>query len=66
MMGHVVLHRIVGGVAVVLGKHTLEVGFGHAGKADEVLAGKDEDTLIAEKSFKRFESGIIMTMSGSR
>lgn len=47
MVGHVVLHRIVGGVAVVLGKQGLEVGFGHGMPTVEV--GPFEDLEVTEQ-----------------
>ena len=60
---HLVFHLFIRINANELGEHGLEVSFGHAGEADEVTAGKDEDTLISEKSFKRFEPGIVETMA---
>ena len=50
---------------MVLGEHGLEVGFRHAGKANEVLAGEDEDTLVTEERFECIESGIVVPMAGS-
>ena len=47
VMGEVVLHRIVGGVAVVLGKHGFEIGFGHGMPAVEI--GPFEDLEVTEQ-----------------
>ena len=62
-MGQVIVHAGGGIDSVELGEHGLEVGLGHAGKADEVLAGEDEDTLVAEECFEGFEPGIVETMA---
>ena len=64
MVGHVVLHRIVGGVAVVLGKHGLEVGFGHGMPAVEV--GTIVDTEVAEQFTESFLACVIESMVGTR
>ena len=63
VMGHFVLHDLVGrtGINGVVGEHGLEVGFGHAGPADEVLAGIDGE--VCEEFFDGFEPVVIMTMS---
>lgn len=64
MMGHVVLHRIMGGVAVVLGKHSLEVGFGHGMPAVEV--GPFEDLEVTEQFTESFLACVIESMVGTR
>ena len=63
MAGHFVKHDFVGrtGINGVVGEHGLEVGFGHAGPADEVLAGIDGE--VCEEFFEGFEPVVIMTMS---
>ena len=64
-MGHLVVHAGGGIFTVVLGEHGLEVRFRHAGEADEVLTGEDENTEIAEFSLECFQSGIVVSMAGS-
>ena len=63
-MGHVVLHRIMGGIAVVLGKHSLEVGFGHGMPAVEV--GPFEDLEVTEQFTESFLACVIESMVGTR
>lgn len=62
MVGHFVLHDFVGGagVAVEAGEHGAEVGFGHAGEADEVPTGEDGD--VRDERLEGFESSIVMMM----
>ena len=62
-MGQFVLDLFIGFATCVVGEHGLEMGIGHAGKTDEVLAGKDEDTLVAEECFEVAQSGIVETMA---
>ena len=47
MVGHVVLILVEGGIAVILGKHGLEIGFGHGMPA--VKVGTIVDTEVAEE-----------------
>ena len=61
VMGHFVLHLVVGIDAGVLGEHGGEGDFGHAGKADEVPTGEDRD--VRDERLKGFESAIVMMMS---
>ena len=63
-MGEVVLHTVEGGVAVVLGKHSLEVGFGHGMPAVEV--GPFEDLEVTEQFTESFLACVIASMVGTR
>ena len=64
MVGHFVLHLIVGGVAVVLGKHGLEIGFGHGMPA--VKVGTIVDTEVAEEIAEGFLACVIAFVVGTR
>ena len=64
MVGHLVLHLIEGGIAVVLGKHGLEVGFGHGMPAVEI--GPFEDLEVTEEIAESFLACVIESMVGTR
>ncbi len=63
MVGTLPLHLGEGIAFGVLCEHHLEVGFGHASPADEILAFEDADTL-AEAFFERLKPILVMTMPG--